>query len=567
MKKMFFKITSAFSLAMLIVLSIPAAPVAAALGISSIVPNSIANNSATTITVTGTDFVSGAVVILEGYGALDTNFHNASVLTAVVPAGVPASVYDVTVKTDADSVTCTGCLTVTAPIPPTATPTEAPFGRPQITVSSYKASVSVIQFGQDFNLAIQLHNSGQRKASNVQVAFATGDLIPRKTGGVVVAGDIGPNKNANISQPMTASADLWGKTAVTVVMTITYYDGVGTPYSETFTLSLPVQSPSVTYGTATPTGVSERPQVVITHYESSVVPLQPGVQFELKMDVQNVGGATAKRLTMIVGGGSVSGGEGGTPGPGGVSGGSGEFTNFAPIGSSNIQSLGDLGAASTLQASQMLIVNVSTQPGAYPMKITFSYEDSKGAVHNDDQVITLLVYNLPKVDISFYRPLDPFFAGQMGVLPIQIVNLGRSLAVLGTIRVETGGADMFNNTMLVGALDTGGYTTLDVSVTPYQAGPLELNITIDYTDDFNQARTITKTISVDVQDAMIEPPFNGGGIPGEGGGEMPATEETFWQKLWRFILGLFGLDSGAPQPPTGPTEVPVPGPIIKPGKG
>jgi hypothetical protein len=141
-------------------------------------------------------------------------------------------------------------------------------------------------------------------------------------------------------------------------------------------------------------------------------------------------------VTMIVGGGSSSGSSNGTPQPGGVSGGSGEFTNFAPVGASNVQTLGDLPQGGAVQARQDLIVNVSTNPGAYPMKVTFSYLNDKAEVINDEQVITLLVYSLPTVDISFYRPPDPFFAGQPGALPIQVVNLGKRLAVLSNQRVE-----------------------------------------------------------------------------------------------------------------------------------
>ena len=74
------------------------------------------------------------------------------------------------------------------------------------------------------------------------------------------------------------------------------------------------------------------------------------------------------------------------------------------MGASNVQTLGDLGAGEAVQAKQDLIVNVSTNPGAYPMKVTFSYLNDKGEVINDEQVITLLVYSLPTVDVSFYRP-------------------------------------------------------------------------------------------------------------------------------------------------------------------
>ena len=60
---------------------------------------------------------------------------------------------------------------------------------------------------------------------------------------------------------------------------------------------------------------------------------------------------------------------------------------------------------------------------------------------------------------------------------------------------------------------------------------------------FNQAQIITKTLTVDVMDQpIIEPPIDGG----QNGGPdvIPPQPETFLQKVWRFILGLIGLDSG-----------------------
>ena len=203
------------------------------------------------------------------------------------------------------------------------------------------------------------------------------------------------------------------------------------------------------------------------------------------------------------------------------------------------------------------------------MKVTFSYLNPEGEVINDEQVITLLVYSLPTVDISFYRPPDPFFAGQPGALPIQIANLGKRLAVLGTMKIESSNGTVENNSILVGSLDAGGFFPHDALVIPDQAGPLTLDITIDYIDDFNQPRIITRTLQIEVmefEEPIIDP---GTGIPGGEGFPIP-SEETTLQKIWRFILGLFGLDSAPPT--TDPSIVPGPGieeplPVPQPGTG
>src|SRR3990170_4036977 len=461
----------------------------------------------------------------------------------------------------------------------TDTPTNTPpptvqsgFVRPQIAVRSYRTNPVEVQYGQEFKLFVRLKNEGQVKASNVQVSFTSADFLPLENGGVIIIGDLGVGNSVDMEQVMTAATYLYGKSIAGVDMNLSYYGETGAIYSEKFVLNIQVAGGGyVSVATATPTGL-HRPQLVITGNETDVELLQPGVMFTLKMIVQNAGNVTAKGVTMIVGGGS-SGTSGGTPQPEGVSGGGGEFTNFAPVGASNVQSLGDLDAGSSVQASQNLIVNVSTNPGAYPMKITFSYLNDKGDVINDEQVITLLVYSLPNVDVSFYRPPDPFFVGQAGALPIQVVNLGKRLAVLGTLKIESGNGTIENGTSLIGSLDAGDYFPLDSTLTPEQSGTLELNITIEYTDDFNQPRTINRTLEIEVVEGLVEPTLdtsleNGGGVAE---GVSSSSEESLWQKIWRFILGLFGLDSAPPSnsdPGVEPQiEEPLPAPRPGSGKG
>jgi hypothetical protein len=339
-------------------------------------------------------------------------------------------------------------------------------------------------------------------------------------------------------------------------MTISYNDANGASYSEKFTINVRASGGGVAAATSTPTGVKTS-QLVITSYATSIDPLQPGQEFTITMTVENTGNVRAQRVTMIVGGGSSSGSSNGTSVPGGVSGGSGEFTNFAPVNASNVQTIGDLPPGGMVQVSQSLIVNVSTNPGAYPMKVTFSYLNDKSEVINDEQVITLLVYSLPTVDVSFYRPPDPFFVGQPGALPVQVVNLGKRLSVLGTMTIEAPNGTVENGTALIGSLDAGGYFTLDAMLIPEQSGPMSLSVTIEYTDDFNQPRVINESLQIEVMEAMQEPILEPGMEGGVEGMPIPAEENTF-QKIWRFVLGLFGLDS-APPPTSDPGIMPEPG--------
>ncbi len=438
----------------------------------------------------------------------------------------------------------------------TPVPTHTPYSRPQMALDAYRLSVSAVTYGKEFKVVIRLKNAGRTPAYNIQAVFTSADLLMLYNGGVEAVGNLDGGGTSTFEQAMTAARPLYGVSRVAVEMTVNYYDALGAPFSEKFILYFPVVS-SGSYApaaTITPTAVRQA-RLVILRYQTDVEPLQPGALFTLQMTVKNVGDAPAQGVTMIVGGGSAGGG--GTPQAGGISAGSGEFTNFAPVGSSNVQVLGDLLPQATLEAEQQLIVNVTTNPGAYPMRITFSYLSPNGRIIDDEQVITLLVTSLPVVEIGFYQPLAPWMLGQPNVLPLQVVNLGKRTTVLGKLRVETDGGIVENGEMLVGSLDPGGYFTMDALVTPSASGPLILEVTIEYTDDFNQPRTIQKTLSVEVMEASPELPPETGGLPPEGGAP-PAGEETFWQKVWRFLLGLFGLDSSRPTGESLPSNAPSP---------
>ncbi len=382
----------------------------------------------------------------------------------------------------------------TATTPPTATATPiTPYPRPLVVVTKYSGGGKKIVAGKTFDVSMTVKNQGSWDASNVTVTFTSGDFVSRGTGGVQVKPTLGPGGVWNLSQSITAADSVAGKKVAYIGVNISYTDEAGTAYSSDATLAFNISGEAASssgggsYASATPT-VSKRPQVVISGYQSDVIPLQPGTTFKLTLDVKNVGMATARNITMVMGGSNSSsaGSDNGTPAPGGVSGASGEFTNFAPIGASNVQLLGNLDVSNTITASQQLIVNVTTNPGTYPVKFSYLYSDEHGNKYQDDQVITLLVYRLPLLEVNFYRPADPLMVGQPGILPIQVVNLSRNSTILGTMKVISNAGQMMNNSLLVGNLEAGGYYPMDVSFIPEFPGQAEIIIQIQYTDDFNQ---------------------------------------------------------------------------------
>ncbi|HTX79714.1 MAG TPA: NEW3 domain-containing protein [Longilinea sp.] len=427
-------------------------------------------------------------------------------------------------------------------------------GRPLLAVSSYSIDSGEVAAGEEFTLAVVLKNNGSGRAYNVMVTFNGGtSYYPQDTGGVSSTQGIDAGGKFTARQTFLGAGELAWTSVGTISAAVTYSDAGGASYTDTFSLTLTTaaSSGSTYYATSTPTP-GNHAQLVVSSYKTDVDLLQPGTPFELSLVVNNLGNSDALGVTMVLGGGASGSTVGGTPQPGGVSGSSGELTNFAPLNSSNLVYLGDLKRGASATLSQKLIVNTSTQPGVYTLKISFVYTDNKNNSIVDDQVITLLVYSLPQLSVDFYRDPGQFMAQMMNVLPLQVTNLGKKTAVLGNMKVTAEGAEVTNNVSLVGALDPGGYYTLDANIMPDQAGPMDIDVVINYTDDFNQPRTVEQKIHIDVQPPIEMTPPELNGTSGETGmGQIEVGQpETLWQKIGRFIKGLLGLGSNNPETPT-----------------
>ena len=456
----------------------------------------------------------------------------------------------------------------TAPARQTPEPSPTVFERPLLTLISYSTNSTGVTPGEEFKLSFRVANKGGAKARNIVFTFSPGDFLPSGSGGVVAGGVISPGADTGYSQKLIASGELILKAFGTVQIAASYTDDFGTSYAETFNLTLPVTKKSSSGSqrpTSTPTP-SPRPMLIIGAYSVDLDPLKPGSVFNLTIQVTNVGGSEARAVTLVLGGGSVNTGANGTPGAEGGSGVSGAGTsleNFAPLGESNVAYLGNLDPAALLASVHALIVNSTTQPGAYPLKLSLIYSDSGGRLFTDDHAITLLVYSPPLLEIGFYQTPDPLFAGQPGNLPVQVLNLDRKAVVLSRVRVGSAGADMTNNQLPIGYLDTGLTFTIDAQAVPRQPGPLEVVVSVDYVDDFNKPQVIEQALQVDVLESEPLPEF-----PEDGGltpDFAPPNPETFWDKVLRFLRGLLGLDSSAPE--SAPIEgLPTEGPIqIVPG--
>lgn len=458
-------------------------------------------------------------------------------------------------------------LGATQAAPPLQTVEPTVFQRPVLTLIGYSTSKAVTPGGK-FTLYFRVANEGGTKARNIVFTIVPGDFQPSGSGGVVSGGVIAPDADTGYEQGLIASGELALKSYGSLQINASYTDDLGAGYSETFNLTLQVTKASSS-GSASPTRTptpAPRPILLIEGYQVDVDPLKAGSIFNLELRVTNVGGSEARSVTLIIGGGTLSNSDSGTPGAetGGVSA-TGGLEHFAPLGESNVAYLGNLAPGAQLTSIHALIVNSTTAPGAYPLKISMIYADSASKTYTDDQSITLLVYAPPLLEIGFYQPPDLLFVGQPGMLPIQVLNLDRKPVVLSRVRVTSDGAEITNGELPIGYLDTGLSFTIDAQAMPFGPGPLAILVSVDYVDDFNEPQSVQQELMVEVMEAEPIPEDFGGG----GGGVVVEPEtsppESFWDQVLRFLRGLLGLDSAPPE--SAPLEeMPSEGPIqIVPG--
>jgi hypothetical protein len=431
-------------------------------------------------------------------------------------------------------------LTQTALAQPTATP-QPDTQRPMIILNEYSISSGTVSSGNNIVVKVSLRNRGSAAAKNVRVQFAGGDFVPMQNGGLQVYNSIAADNGITVEQDMQVAYGIWGSASQTI--TVAYTSPSGEEFSESFVLYFnTTSSSSGTYATSTPT-IMPRPNLIVSSYSTDIQDLQAGYIFNLALNIENQGNSDASNIMMVLGGSVSTVGEGANSD---VVVSQDDFKNFAPLESSNVHNLGNIHTGASTTFSQKLVVNTTTEPGAYPLKITFVYDDKNGNKVMDYQVVTLLIYALPKVSTTFYRDPGPIFVGMDTMLPIQISNTGKKSAIFGTLNITCDGAMVLNGSSTIGALESGGYFTIDPTVLFAEAGSHELKLTIDYTDDFNQERIIEQTMTIVVEDQPVmeyDPSMDaptGEDFMAPDAQDLP---ETFLQKIGRFIKGFFGLGS------------------------
>jgi len=401
---------------------------------------------------------------------------------------------------------------------PTATPpTDSTSTGARLVIVSSRSAPEVVLPGMKFELFLSIRNMGTRPAYNIL-------LRPDSASGVMLSGgrnnlvinNIPAGQQIEISVPMVANSTV---KAGTMAVQFTLEHG-NPPESNTQAVGINFES-----------NLSTQPKLILSGYQTDPEVIRPGTPFELTLMVTNVGGGDADGVTLTLGGKDGAG-----------------LKPFSPIGSSNVKFTPFIPAGQTSEISFTLLPDGTAEAKIYNLTVGLDFSDPFGTALTDTQVISLMVQKPPLLQIDFYEPIYPMPMGQPIRLPIQIINLASDRANLLSMEVTSAAMQIDNNSMFVGRLEGGGFFSMDAMGFANQSGMIEVNVTVNYLDGFNQTQSITQTLNVEVLEAEPMP------VPGELGpdglpinpeGEMPpqGPQGGLLNTLLRIVKGLFGLGS------------------------
>jgi hypothetical protein len=380
-------------------------------------------------------------------------------------------------------------------------------GRPQLVIEAARTEPTVLGPGDAFSLTLRLANRGSRTATQVVAGAASADLAVPAGGSNVVAIDrIGMDQVVTATLPLVLG-EVTQAGRLSLDVALEYSDYNGGSYTARQSVGLEAS-----------TALADRPQLVVASYCTTPDDLAPGDTLTLTLEVSNVGGGEAQRLTLTLGG---EGGSGLAP--------------FAPLHSSNVKFVPHLAAGDAVEVTQQLVVDGGADAGAYSLPVTLACDDSRGTRHSDSQLVSLLVRRRPHLQIGFYRPVEVATVDVPFELPVEVTNIGRTLVNVSTLEVTSRQLEISEGSLYLGPLDGGTSGSLEAMAIAQEGGAAEALVTVHYLDDFEQPQVVTKTLTVEVEE-----PVEVSAEAGEGDQEQ---EEGFWDKVLRFFKGLLGLGS------------------------
>lgn len=399
----------------------------------------------------------------------------------------------------------------------------------QIVLSQYPYDPNPAIPGEPLTITLTVTNTGNTAAQQALLTVSGDD-------GVLLAGPQGD------SAPLM---DLQSGASATVALTLVVSpEAKPGPQSQSYTISYILNGEAQTFTGRLTINVARvapaSPTMLLQAVGFDKDPIKPGDQFELTVELKNVGKVAAQEMLVTFGTVEDNGGDDDNGNGGGSS--TTPSTTFAPLGSGGTLAIGDVEAGDSTTFNQVFIVNGTTVSGIYSLPITLRYQRPDGTDVQDNLRATVVVIRPPPLRVNLQAPpLEFVTVGEPITLAYDLLNGGSEALELTNATTETETGDVVEGAAtLIGQVpgnDQAAYTSV---VIPYSPGTMDIIVTIRYLDDLNNEREIVNTYQVEVSEP---PPF----IEEEPTPDLlpTPTEEPEPESDWvgRLLLGLLGLGS------------------------
>jgi hypothetical protein len=399
----------------------------------------------------------------------------------------------------------------------------------QIVLESYPYSPNPAVPGEPITVTVTVKNTGNTPALQALLTI-TGDssvLLAGPQGDTFPLMDLQPGASATVDLPLVVSPE-----------------AKPGPQSQAFSISYLLNGESQKIDSRLTINVAQIAQSAPTMLLQAIGfdqdPIKPGDQFELTVELKNVGEVEAVGMLVTFGTVEEDSGDNDSGGGGGSS--TTPSSTFAPLVTGGTVFIGDVAANDTTVFSQEFIVNGTTTSGIYSLPITLRYARPDGARVKDDLRATVVVIKPPPLQVNLQVPPVEFATiGEPITLTYDLVNGGSQTIQLTNATTETNTGEVIEGAeTLIGPVQANDQGLYNVVVIPLEEGQLDITVTIRYLDDLNNEREVVNTYTVEV----AAPPEMPEEEPTPDLLPTPTPEpevESDW--VGRLLLGLLGLGS------------------------
>ncbi|HPB33900.1 MAG TPA: hypothetical protein PLW61_03960, partial [Caldisericia bacterium] len=197
---------------------------------------------------------------------------------------------------------------------------------------------------------------------------------------------------------------------------------------------------------------------------------------------------------------------------------------FSPVSMSNINSSRIIQSFSSINSKFKFIISPDAESGNYNLLFTLSYEDSSGNSYSQTSTIGVMILRKPIISIFNLVYPDLVNKGEQFNTSCEIANLGKF--PINGVLVSLEGAPIRGVDRFIGTIDPGISEIYEAELVFDNIGDYNLTLKVQYVDDSNNVIIEKKDFKIKVVEVSEK----------EEGEKL-----SFWQRIWRFILSIFGL--------------------------